>query len=133
MKKILLLSLCLFIGTWSFSQTTYRQKTLQLIELSNKPTFEVMMKQVIDMVPEEKREAFKKDVDATLPEFYEQLVDLYMERYTEADIDQMLAFYRSPVGKKMLAETPGLTIKAMEIGEGWGARLQPILMKYLQQ
>jgi hypothetical protein len=133
MKNIFLICLCLFIGYTGFSQSDYRQKTLQLIELSNKPTFEVMMQQVIDMVPEEKRPAFKKDIDETLPELYEQLVEVYMETYTEADVDEMLAFYSSPTGKKMLAETPGLTLKAMEIGQGWGARLQPIIMKYLQQ
>lgn len=60
----------------------------------------------------------------------DQLTEVYMESYSEAEIDTILEFYASPVGKKMVAETPSITQKSMQIGQMWGMQLQPLMAKY---
>lgn len=130
MKKITLLTLFLFIGFSGFSQTDYKQKTKQLIELTSGAQFDVMIQPLVNMVPEENRKAFKADIKASMDELYDKLAVIYMESYTEEDIDGILAFYNSPVGKKMIAETPAITQKSMQIGQQWGMQLQPLIAKY---
>ncbi|MBP6758001.1 MAG: DUF2059 domain-containing protein [Flavobacterium sp.] len=42
----------------------------------------------------------------------------------------MIAFYESPVGKKMSEKSGELTQKAMKAGQEWGKELQVIMEKY---
>lgn len=36
---------------------------------------------------------------------------------------QLLVFYHSPIGQKMLAEQPAIAIEAMDAGRAWGQQL----------
>lgn len=130
MKKITVLVAFLLMGFAGFSQTDYKQKTINLIELSSGPQFDVVIQPLVNMVPEKNREAFKKDIKASMGELYDKLAVVYMESYTEEDVDAILAFYNSPVGKKMISETPEITQKSMQIGQMWGMQLQPLMAKY---
>lgn len=52
-------------------------------------------------------------------------VKLYASTYTEAEIDGILAFYKSSVGQAMLAKTPELSTGGMQIVRGRMASFQP--------
>lgn len=130
MKKITLLAILLFTGFAGFAQADYKQKTKNLISLSSGAQFDVLIQPLVDMVPEKNRAALKADIKASMDELYDQLAVVYMESYTEEDVDAILAFYNSPVGKKMVSETPAITRKSMQIGQVWGMQLQPLLAKY---
>lgn len=134
MKKLVCLFFLIFIGFQSQAQEnkSFQQKAVHLIEMTSGQQFDVMLDPVVKMVPEENREAFKKEMLASLDDIYTRLAQVYMENFTEAEIDQILAFYDTPVGKKMVKVTPQLTKKGMEIGQQWGQELQPIMMKYMQ-
>ena len=135
MKKLLFVFFLMFIGYQSQAQenTSFEQKASQLIKMTSGQQFDIMLDPVVKMVPEKNREAFKKEMMASLENIYSQLAQVYMENFTEAEMDQILAFYHSPVGEKMVKITPELTKKGMEIGQQWGQELQPIMMKYMQQ
>ncbi len=62
-----------------------------------------------------------------------QMVQLYQSTYSEGEIDGILAFYKSPVGQSMLAKTPELTQKSMEITQGKLAGLQPQITEISQE
>lgn len=56
--------------------------------------------------------------DPTLvEEMIEEMVPLYGSRFTVAEIEQLAAFYQSPVGAKLLAATPQIAAEAMQIGQ----------------
>lgn len=132
MKKIIFICL-LFVGVTGFSQETtsdFEAKTIELIELSSGPQFEVMLQPLFKMVPAENQEAFKAEVRESLKGLYEDIAVIYMESYTEEDVDAILEFYHSPVGQKMLAETPKIMEKSMQLGQEWGMQLQPLIAKY---
>ncbi len=135
MKKLLFVFFLMCIGYQSQAQENgnFEQKATQLIQMTSGQQFDIMLDPLVKMVPENNREAFKKEMMASLDDIYERLAKVYMENFTEAEIDQILAFYHSPVGEKMVAITPELTRKGMEIGQEWGQQLQPIMMKYMQQ
>lgn len=130
MKKITVLTFFLILGFSGFAQNDYKQKTKDLIQLTSGGQFEVMIQPLVNMVPEKNREAFKADIKGSMDELYDKLAVIYMESYSEQDVDAILAFYNSPVGKKMVAETPAITKKSMEIGQQWGMQLQPLMAKY---
>lgn len=50
-------------------------------------------------------------------------VEIYSRHFSSSDVKQLLEFYRSPLGQKMLAETPGLARESMLAGQAWGAKL----------
>ncbi|MFC0250771.1 DUF2059 domain-containing protein [Massilia consociata] len=56
--------------------------------------------------------------DPTLiDEMISEMVPLYANNYTTAEIKELTAFYRTPLGRKMLAVTPRVTTESMAIGQ----------------
>lgn len=135
MKKTLCFLFLIFLGFQSQAQekTDLQQKAIKLIEMTSGQQFDIMLDPIVKMVPEDNRQAFKKEMMTSLEGIYDELAQVYIEKFTEAEIDQILVFYNTPVGEKMRNITPELTRKGMEIGQQWGQELQPIMMKYMQQ
>lgn len=134
MKKIVFsiaFLLVAFAGSAQEADEALREKTKNLIQITSGGQFDVVIKPLVDMVPEDQRAAFKSDIKAKMDDLYNQLTNVYLESYSEEEIDAILAFYDTPVGQKMIAQTPHITQKSMEIGQTWGMQLQPLLMKYL--
>ena len=52
---------------------------------------------------------------------------LYSDTYTEPEIDSILAFYKSPVGQKMLAQSPEIASKSQAIPQQHMATVEPQL------
>ncbi|MFC5512174.1 DUF2059 domain-containing protein [Massilia jejuensis] len=48
-------------------------------------------------------------------DIFERIVPIYARRFTQAEIDELLAFYKRPVAAKMLALSPQLTQEANQI------------------
>lgn len=61
---------------------------------------ELMLYDVLDI----EREAFTKDFDIIILSYYKKLQEYYKANYTEEEIDQLLVFYNSPAGKKLMAD-----------------------------
>ncbi|WP_300439994.1 DUF2059 domain-containing protein [Christiangramia sp.] len=133
MKKIILCLGILAISIPSVAQeaTSFEQKAVKLIKLTAGQQFEIMTEPIIEMVPQEKREAFKKELAESTQGLYTKMAAVYTESFTEDELDKILAFYATPVGEKMVAVTPELTKKGMEIGQAWGMELQPLMAKYM--
>ena len=60
-------------------------------------------------------------------------VKLYSDAYSEEEIDGILAFYRTTVGRKMLAKTPELTEQSIAISQRRSAQLAPKIQELLDQ
>lgn len=60
-------------------------------------------------------------------------VTIYMKAFSEAELKQMLAFYRTPVGKKALRETPQLLQQGTHIGAERVQKNLPELMQALRE
>ena len=52
-------------------------------------------------------------------------VDIYAENFTEPQLDDILAFYRSPTGQVLVEKLPALTAQAMQIAQSRVEELQP--------
>ena len=60
----------------------------------------------------------------TAPQATQQLIDLvvpiYQHNFTEQDVRGLLAFYRTPLGQKLLKVQPVIMHESMLAGEQWG-------------
>ena len=50
-------------------------------------------------------------------------VDIYNRHFSADDLKQLLEFYRSPTGRKLLAETPAIARESYIAGQSWGMQL----------
>lgn len=133
MKKLIILAAILIGCSMSAQEvSSFEKKTVELIKMTSGQQFEIMMDPLVKMVPEEKQEDFMKELKESTSDLYAEMAKIYMESFTEAEIDKILEFYNTPVGQKMVASLPEITKKGMELGQAWGMKLQPIMTKYMQ-
>src|SRR5437764_11412261 len=57
-----------------------------------------------------------------------QAAKLYAERFSEQELKDMLAFYKSPLGKKMTTQEPQVLDETFNYIQQWGARVSEEVM-----
>lgn len=50
------------------------------------------------------------------------MAPVYEKHLTEADLNEVIKFYNSPVGKKLAGKTPAITQESMAAGQTWVCR-----------
>jgi len=68
--------------------------------------------------------------DYPIDDLLRDMVPVYQNHLSEADLAAIVAFYSSPVGKKVLQEMPAMTAEAMRISY---ARMQPKMEEALKK
>jgi hypothetical protein len=63
----------------------------------------------------------------------EDFIQLYLSVYTEEELQQLISFYESPVGQKMIAKTPLLMQQTMAISQKHTANLIPKIQKMVSE
>jgi len=66
--------------------------------------------------------------EAALPEF----VKIYAAAFTEAELRELLVFYKTPVGQKLLAQQPDLMRQGVVVGERLAQKYQAELQQMMQ-
>jgi hypothetical protein len=56
-------------------------------------------------------------------ELLQAMVPVYQKHFTKGDIDALVAFYTTPVGQKLLKETPAITAESMQASMGVAQQL----------
>ena len=46
-----------------------------------------------------------------------------MTHFTRPELEQLVAFYHSPLGQRLAEVMPEVTMESMRAGQQWGARL----------
>ena len=82
----------------------------------------------IAVVNQEVLKLFEERVDGLL----ERVVPVYEKHFSPAEIDDLLAFYRTPTGRKAIAVMPAVMNESMAIGQSWGRGLGPEIGRRVQ-
>jgi uncharacterized protein len=85
-------------------------------------------KRVHELVRDVAIEVLKEHSD----ELFSKAVVLYEKHFTEAEIDELLAFYRSPIGKKTIQVMPVLMGEMVAVSQAWGQGLEPLLQQRIR-
>ena len=64
---------------------------------------------------------------------YNDLADIYIEKIGKEDLTKMLNFYNTDAGKNILGKTPAIIEASSGLTQKYMSKLQPIIMKYMQQ
>jgi len=137
MKKIIITFALLLVYQFGFSQAVvdeaFKKDVLKVIEKSGSAgQIDAAKKQIIASIPEDKQAAFLLEFDVIVAKVYDGMAKAYMEAYNKEDIKAMLAFYESPVGKKMFEKAAEISEKAMATNQEINGEIQALMMKYMQ-
>ncbi|RKE72755.1 DUF2059 domain-containing protein [Pseudorhodoplanes sinuspersici] len=73
----------------------------------------------------------RKEYAPRLASLKSDIVKLYAERFTEQELKDTLAFYKSPLGKKILTEEVGFVDRTMSTAQDWAVKLnEEILARF---
>lgn len=142
MKKVFCIAMIVF-GVFSYSQTK-QDKVKELISLSGafpvtKEVEKKMMakyKKQYDNVPDSAWKPIEKKVN--IDDLINEVIGIYGNKFTEKEIDQLLIFYKSDVGKKVLLNSPSLMSEIQTATGNWAQKVTETIngdlkkMGYLQ-
>jgi uncharacterized protein len=62
-----------------------------------------------------------------------QIVPVYANHFTDDEIKELIKFYESPVGRKLVHEQPAMMQESMGIGQKWGYELSVKVTKRMTE
>lgn len=68
-----------------------------------------------------------------MQELSEKMIPIYQRHFTAEEIDGLLKFYRSPLGRKVVAEMPATMAEGMQIGQQWGQQRAEAMLEQLRK
>lgn len=76
------------------------------------------------MIPEAPPEFWQSvAAEVNMDEMVNMVVPVYQRHLSEEDIQNMLAFFATPAGKKLISVQPVIMQESMAIGQQWGQQL----------
>jgi len=90
----------------------------------------IPMKQATPSVPEEFWTKFLGKVDAN--ELVELTVPIYAKYFTHDEIKELLTFYQTPLGKKMIVTLPSVMQESMIAGQKWGEKIGQMVVEEMK-
>lgn len=127
--------LLLLIGTFQLNaqEDTYKSKVKKMLKLSGaSENFDVAVRNMIelqrksyqdflseDFFDEMEKEMLEFGLEKLIPKF----TPVYRKHLTEEDLDGIITFYESEVGKKLTEKMPMIVSEAMQIGAEWGEEI----------
>ena len=88
------------------------------------------MKELVPDVPATWWDRFTAKVD--IHELESLLVSVYDKHLTDEEIDAMLEFYRTPVGRSIISKMPAVMEESMAVGEKWGRGIAEEILRDLE-
>jgi hypothetical protein len=76
---------------------------------------------LLDAVPHEIEAVFEANLDS----FKAAMIPLYDKYFSAAEIKEMIRFYSTDLGRKVVRVLPALTQESMVVGSQWGQALAP--------
>ncbi len=131
MIAFLVLSFVFTVSGYAQSNAEYSAalKKMFLVSGSNE-TYKMAIKQMISMYksqstlsPEKLKSLEDEMLKTSMKDLTDMLVPIYQKYMTISDINEMIKFYESPVGKKFAKNSPAITQESMKIGQEWGMKI----------
>ena len=138
MKKLLFLISLIVVSNAAFAQS-HETNIRRLLEITGSANLGIQIVDALipqfktitnDKVPEEFWLKFREDIDEE--SLITKIIPLYQKYYTDEEIEELIAFYNTPIGKKSISIMPQLMQESMLIGQEWGKELAQKIYEELQ-
>ena len=112
----------LLAGAENIPQETKKDKVLKVLKISGAAQTYVEalldgIRQVPLMTPEDKDLYIKFATTESLLEYF---VPVYVEKYTEEELDAMISFYSTPVGQSIVKKSLPVVRELRKVSMQWG-------------
>lgn len=133
MKKIILLgAFVLAFSAQAQDNTAYKNDAIALIKATGTGvSFDGAITQIGTAVAQDKNEQYTAEANETLNGLYSNMADLYTAEFTHDEIKELLKFYDSDLGKKMVSKQLLITQKRMALGRNWVMEVKAIAQKHM--
>lgn len=152
-KLVVLFLLALLSPLRAADAASHRQAATDILDLISGPEmfragFQAILRPMLSGMRENgATDAQVKEIEAAFNDWLEkeikwdelkpQMIDLYVAEFSESELRDILAFYKSPAGSKALKRLPTLMAEGARIGEkyaqtkmaGLEARIQKVIEK----
>lgn len=124
------------------SDSNYKAAIEKLFLVTNtQQTYETVIKQMFGMFKQNQSEVpsdiwtemEKEMLKSSMPELVDLLIPVYNKHLSLEDIEGVIKFYESPLGKKFADKSPLITQESMQVGQKWGEKLAMNVMKRLEE
>lgn len=145
MKKVLTLFTILVLlsfSTYAQVDKEYSKTLKQMFEVSGtKESYQAATKQMFTMFKQQ-YSGVEKDVwndlenefsQTSIDDLTEMLVPVYSKYMTKEDLEELIKFYKTPVGKKFAKSTPLIMQESMQIGQQWGMKIGEDFKKKMKE
>ncbi len=128
MKKIICTLFIAFIACSAFAQSK-AEKIKTVLELTTSGNVgEKVMKQIIEQFAKIYPKVDKKFWDEfsnaiKTEDLIKMITPIYDKYYSEQDLDNLIAFYKTPTGKKVIESMPVIAQESMAAGQEWGQKI----------
>ena len=78
-------------------------------------------------------EEVHKAVEDNLPDLLERAIRIYDRYFTLAELNDMIAFYETPSGRRSIEVLPELVQESMIMGQAWAQTITPAMTQRIQQ
>ena len=103
-------------------------------------TLKMIPEQILSMIEQAPAlpESVKVEIQAMFSEeallsLMDRMVPIYAKYYTQQDMDDLIAFYDTPLGKKLSTVQPQITLESMSVAQQWAAEIgQKVASKIMQ-
>ncbi|MFZ4706156.1 MAG: DUF2059 domain-containing protein [Bacteroidales bacterium] len=140
MRTILIIAFIFGITLSAFTQTSSENdKIKKMLELTGSGKIGVQIAQKVISSFREKYpdidQHFWDELEKEIKpdDLINTVIPIYAKYYSENDIDQIIAFYNSPAGKKMIELTPLILQESMTSGKNWGVQIAEKIIKRLKE
>jgi uncharacterized protein len=89
------------------------------------------MRQIHPDVPPDFWDAFKKEANAE--DFTNLVVPIYAKHFSDDEVKELIKFYKSPIGQKLVREQPQMMRESMIVGQQWGFQLGQKIARRLKE
>jgi hypothetical protein len=91
------------------------------------PRVTASFKKINPNIPEkiwtEAQDVARVEIQLAVPELEEPLIAIYDANFTGEEIKQLLAFYESPVGRKIVSQQPAMLQQIFAVSQVWGQKI----------
>lgn len=128
----------LLLSVFSYSQTK-QDKVKELISLSGafKLSKEVEKDVLLNFkkrytnIPDSVWSSLEPKIN--IDDLISQVIGIYGNKFTEKEIDEMLVFYKSDIGKKLIQNSPSMMTEIQTATSNWGMEVTNLVNNDLEQ
>ena len=135
MKRVILVISILVVSlssTFGQVDNSYKSTLKMMLQVAgSEETFNTAIKQMFSMYKQQKTNVpdsiwvgLEQEISKTsIDDLVDMILPVYQKYMTETDLNGIIEFYQTPIGKKYAEKTPLIMQESMQVGQQWGMEI----------